>query len=169
MFTHFKTNDDQKSSFAYLVVPTASFVKYIGNFKDILKARTTFRLQIFRAYSVHVVQNINFLLLTNYTFFIFVILQQPIDKKMLSGLVMIYDINFFHNGSVRAQIQAKCYIQRRTKTILHSCYSILGSKLNSNRISFHKINTLGRYQQSNSIFHRFDPFAVDYLVFLHGN
>ena len=58
MFTH-KTYDDQKSSFAYLVVPTASFVKYIGNFKDILKARTTFRLQIFRANFAHVVQNIN--------------------------------------------------------------------------------------------------------------
>ena len=38
-------------------------------------------------------------------------------------------------------------------------------KLNLNMISLHDINTLGRYQQNNSIFHSFDPYAVDYLVF----
>ena len=174
MFTH-KTYDKQKSSFAYLVVPTASFVKYIGNFKDILKTRTIKKPEPHSGYKslepilLMFFKTSMFLLLTNYTFFIFAIFQQPIDKKMLSGLVMIYDINFFHNGSVGAQIQAKCYIQRRTKTILHSCYSILGSKLNSNMISLHKINTLGRYQQSNSISHSFHPFAVDYLVFFHRN
>ena len=88
---------------------------------------------------------------------------------MPPGLVMMYDIYFFHNGSVTAQIQAKCYNQQRIKTILHSCDSILGSKLNLNMISLYQINTLGRYQQSRSIFRRFDPFPGDYLVFLQGN
>ena len=166
MLTH-KTYDDQKSSFAYLVVPTISFVKCIGNnFKDILtrsikkpephsgyKSLETILFMLFKTSM--------FLLLNNYTFFIFAILQQPINKKMLSGLVMIYNINFFHNGIVRDKFKQNVTSNEEQKQYC--------SKLNSNIISLHKINTLGRYQQINSIFHSFDPFAVDYLVFFHMN
>ena len=130
MFTH-KTYDDQKSSFAYLVVPTASFVKYIANFKDILKTRTIKKTESHSGYKslepilFMLFKTSMFLSLTNYTFFIFAILQQPIDEKMLSGLVMIYDINIFHNGSVRAQNQAKCYIQEQKQYCIFVTVSLV--------------------------------------------
>ena len=90
MFTH-KTYDDQKNSFAYLVVPTASFVKYIGNFKDILKTRTIKKPEPHSGYKslepilFMLFKTSMFLLLTNYTFFIFAILLQQSIRKCSPG------------------------------------------------------------------------------------
>ena len=100
MFTHFKAYDDQKGSFGSLVASTASFVKYIGNFKDILTTRTIKNqnyIQVKHLYKTNFVHD-------DYSFFKFVTLKWENALRISDDLR--YTVHFFHNDSATVQVKA---------------------------------------------------------------